>query len=82
MCGTWSEPEGKMFLMWFDDDRKKTSSMKIAEALAAYEKRMGSQANLVLVHNDELGEAPASVQVRSQPFISPSNFYVGFEAKA
>jgi hypothetical protein len=71
-----------MFLMWFDDDRKKTSSEKIAEALAAYERRMGSRANLVLVHTEEVGDAPASVEVRPQPFIARSNFYVGYEAAA
>ena len=68
-----------MFLMWFDDDRKKTVTEKIATALAAYEERFHARANVVLVNAEEVGEAPASVQVRAQPFIQRSNFYVGFE---
>ena len=68
-----------MYLMWFDDDRKKSAREKIAEALAAYERRMGGQANVVLVHADEVGEAPPAVKVRPQPFIARSNFYVGIE---
>ena len=68
-----------MFLMWFDDDRKKTVTEKIATALAAYEERFHAHANVVLVNAEEIGEAPPSVQVRPQPFIQRSNFYVGFE---
>ncbi len=68
-----------MFLMWYDDDRKKTATEKIADALAAYEKRWGNRANLVLVNAADLGEAPKQVTVRPQPFIQRSNFYVGVE---
>ncbi len=68
-----------MFLMWFDDDRKKTVTEKIATALAAYEERFHARANVVLVNAEEVGEAPASVRVRPQPFIQRSNFYVGVE---
>ncbi len=68
-----------MFLMWYDDDRKKTATEKIADALAAYEKRWGNRANLVLVNVADLGEAPKQVTVRPQPFIQRSNFYVGVE---
>ena len=68
-----------MFLMWYDDDRKKTATEKIADALAAYEKRWGNRANLVLVNAADLGDAPKQVTVRPQPFIQRSNFYVGVE---
>ena len=68
-----------MFLMWFDDDRKKSTTEKIATALAAYEERFHVRANVVLVNAEEVGEAPPPVQVRPQPFIQRSNFYVGVE---
>ena len=68
-----------MFLMWFDDDRKKSASQKIADALAAYERRTGGRANVVLVNATEVGEAPLPVKVRPEPYIQPSNFYVGVE---
>jgi hypothetical protein len=71
-----------MFLMWFDDDRKKTVSEKIAEALAAYEHRFNAHPNVVLVHANEVGDAPKPVRVCSQPFIQPSHFYVGIEDAA
>ena len=71
-----------MFLVWYDDDRRKTASDKIAEAIAAYEKRMGGRANVVLVHADEVGEVPATVRVRPLPYIQRSNFYVGVEEAA
>jgi hypothetical protein len=71
-----------MFLVWLDDDRRKTMTMKIAEALDAYEKRMGGPANLVLVHADEVGDAPNMVRVRPVPYMQRSNFYVGVEESA
>ena len=68
-----------MFLMWYDDDRRKSISEKIGEALAAYEHRFHARANLVLVNASEIAEAPAAVTVRPQPFIQRSTFYVGIE---
>ena len=68
-----------MFLMWFDDDRKKSVSEKIAMALAAYEERFHARANVALVNAEEVGEAPPPVKVRPEPFIQRSNFYVGVE---
>lgn len=68
-----------MFLMWYDDDKRKSVSQKIAEALDAYERRFNAHANVVLVHTAEIGEAPQPVRVRPQPFIRPSTFYVGIE---
>ena len=68
-----------MFLMWFDDDRKKSVSEKIATALAVYEDRFHVRANVVLVNAADVGEAPPAVTVRPQPYIQRSNFYVGVE---
>lgn len=68
-----------MFLMWYDDSRKKTVTEKIAEALVAYEQRFHANPNLVLVNVAEVGDAPQSVKVRPLPYIQPSNFYVGIE---
>lgn len=68
-----------MFLMWFDDDRKKSITDKIDEALAAYEARFRARANVVLVHPAEIGEASRAVKVRPSSFIQRSTFYVGIE---
>ena len=69
-----------MFMMWwFDDDRKKSVTDKIAEALAAYEHKFHAPANIVLVNAADVGEAPGQVTIRSEPYIQRSNFYVGVE---
>lgn len=68
-----------MFLMWFDDDKRKLTTDKITEALAAYERRFRSKANVVLVHEQERGDAPNWVTIRAQSYIRPSMFYVGRE---
>lgn len=68
-----------MFLMWYDDDRKKTVSEKIIDALAAYEARFRTRPNLVLVNASDVGDVPHAVTIRPQPFIQRSTFYVGIE---
>ena len=68
-----------MFLMWFDDDRKKGVTEKIMEAIAAYEERFHARANLVLVNALDVVEAPQMVKLRPEPFIQRSTFYVGIE---
>ena len=68
-----------MFLMWFDDDKRKSVTEKIGEALAAYERRFHASANVVLVHAAEIGDAPQRVHVRPQAYIQRSTFYVGVE---
>ena len=71
-----------VLMWWFDDDRKKTVSEKIAEALAAYERKFKAPANVVLVNAAELGEAQGAVRVRAEPYIQRSNFYVGVDDPA
>ncbi len=70
------------YMMWFDDDRKKSAVLKIEEALVAYERRFQRQPNIVLVNDGEKIEAKVPVQLRPQPFVRPSHFYVGYEEAA
>lgn len=70
------------YLVWFDDDRKKTSDVKIEEAIAAYERRTGKYPNVVLLNERELTAPPANVRLQPRTYIQPSNFYVGIEEAA
>lgn len=70
------------YMMWFDDDRKKSPVAKIEEAVHAYERRFRRQPNVVLVSERERIDAGAPVQLRPQSYIRPSHFYVGYEEAA
>lgn len=68
-----------MYLGWFDDNPKKSASLKIEEAIAAYVERFGTRPNVVLVNEDDRVDR-AGVLVRSEGYIRRNNFWVGWEA--
>lgn len=70
------------YLAWFDDDRKKTSSSKIEEAVAAYARRTGRQPNVVLVNEQDRTTEAQGVRLKPLSYIRPCTFYVGFEEAA
>lgn len=70
------------YLMWFDDDRKKAADIKIAEAVAAYERRTGRRPNVVLINESDQADSPQGVRLRPLSYIQPFNFYVGVEEAA
>lgn len=72
----------EFYLMWFDDDRKKTAGVKIEEAVAAYERRFRKHPNVVLLSEHDRPDTLTDVRLRPLPYIRPSNFYVGFEEAA
>lgn len=67
-----------MYLGWFDDNSKKPTETKIAEAIQAYVDRYHTSPNVVLVNEAERVEV-AGVAVRSESYIRRNNFWVGFE---
>jgi hypothetical protein len=69
------------YLAWFDDDRRKSSDLKIQEAVAAYERRFRRHPNIVLINEQDRTDS-AAVQLRPLGYIRPSTFYVGFEEAA
>lgn len=69
----------EFYLVWFDDDRKKTSGVKIAEAVAAYERKFRKHPNIVLINEQDRTEPAGDVRLRPLTYIRPSNFYVGWE---
>jgi hypothetical protein len=70
------------YLIWFDDDRKKTADVKIHEAISAYERKFARHPNVVLINEAEQIETTSDVRLRPLSFIRPSNYYVGFEDAA
>lgn len=74
-----------MFLMWFDDDRRKTAAGKIAEGCAAYQRRFGVPATLIHAQRaPDPAEAPAlaiaGARVDPCGSVPVSNFWIGREA--
>ena len=70
------------YLVWFDDDRKKSTEFKLQEAVAAYERRFRKHPNVILVSEQDRFETASPVRLRPRSYIRPSNFYVGFEEAA
>lgn len=66
------------FLVWYDDDKKRTLAQKIAEACEAYQARMGIAATVALISPDD-GPAPsdALVDVRLLATIRRNTVWVG-----
>ncbi len=67
-----------MYLGWFDDNPKKTTALKIQEAIFAYTERFKTQPNVVLVNEADCAEVNG-IAVRSAVFIRRNNFWVGWE---
>jgi len=67
-----------MYLGWFDDNPKKSTSLKIEEAIRAYVDRFKVRPNVVLVNEADCAEIKG-VLVRSEGYIRRNNFWVGWE---
>ncbi len=68
-----------MFLIWFDNDRKRPLRVKVEAAMERYQERFGSAPELILLNPAQAGmeEAIAGVPVRTTPLVSRDHFYVG-----
>lgn len=83
-----SESRGRMFLGWYDPDRKKPARAKLAAAITRYEEKFGrtplfcltspqDAAELAQPDRKHPGELPVSVQARG--YIARWTFYIGEE---
>ena len=65
-----------MFLVWYDNDRKKPASAKIEEAVARFVEKYGRQPAVVLVnpteHIDEM-----ALPVVARPTVGKDQFWLG-----
>lgn len=70
-----------MFLVWYDNDRKRPLHVKIAAAAERYQERFGAVPELVLLNPAQAGEEVeiAGIPVRTTPLVSPNHLYIGRE---
>lgn len=65
------------YLVWYDENTKKSAAEKIQEAIAAYVARFTLAPTLVLVNTTDQQTAVAGVLIRSERTVQPNNFWVG-----
>lgn len=65
-----------MYLAWFDADRKKTTTQKIAEAHQRYVAKFGRQPLVCLVHPEDVVE-DETVEIRPLNYIGRNCFWIG-----
>ncbi len=70
-----------MFLVWYDNDRKRSLRAKVEAAAERYTQRFGSAPELVLLNPAQAGETAeiAGLPVRTTPLVSPNHLYIGSE---
>jgi hypothetical protein len=68
-----------MFLVWYDNDRKRSLAAKVAAAAERYTERFGDAPELVLLNPEQASdtEAIAGLPVRTTPLVSPNHLYIG-----
>lgn len=65
-----------LYLVWYDADSRRTIGEKIADARAAYTRRLSAAPNLVLVNVADVTTLP-DIEVRSERTVQPHHFWVG-----
>jgi len=65
-----------MYLGWYDPDKKKKTSTKLAEAVERYEEKYGKSPAVVLVNPADAQEHPC-IEVRVVAHVAPNTFFVG-----
>ncbi len=68
-----------MFLLWFDDTKKKPVEEKILEGVQRYVERFGQTPNVCLVNPGEAVQANG-ITVRPTAYVRPNNYWLGVEA--
>ncbi|MEI7768912.1 MAG: hypothetical protein WCI67_02935 [Chloroflexales bacterium] len=67
-----------LFLVWYDEDSRRSVVEKIQNALAAYSKRFSVAGDLVLINVADSAELKGvEVEVRSERTVQPHHFWVG-----
>ncbi len=65
-----------MYLVWYDDDRRKSNAQKIDAAIAAYIRHFMRRPGIVLVHTDDPAEHH-NIRVHHAPFVRRDHYWVG-----
>ena len=67
-----------MFLIWYDDTKKKPTEAKIVEGVQRYLERFGEAPNVCLVNPSQAVSA-AGLEVRPTPYVRANNYWLGVE---
>ncbi len=70
-----------MFLVWYDNDRKKPASVKIEEAVERFVEKYGRQPAVVLVNPTERVDEVA-LPVVARPTVGKDQFWLGDQEEA
>jgi hypothetical protein len=70
-----------MFLVWYDNDRKRKLAEKVAQAAERYTERFGAAPEIVLLNPAQAGdeEVIAGIPVRTTAFVLPNHVYIGVD---
>ena len=68
-----------MFLVWYDNDRKRKLEEKVAQAAERYTERFGAAPEIVLLNPAQAGEIEtvAGIPVRTTSLVLPNHVYIG-----
>lgn len=75
----------KVGLLWFDNDKSRTLTEKVARAAAYYQQKYEVAPTLCYVHPSALEGAALKengVEVRAAPTVLPDHFWIGVEEKS
>lgn len=64
------------YLLWYDDNPRRTAAEKIAGGVGAYRARFGAAPSVVLV-NEQDRTAVAGIEVRVEGYVRRNNFWIG-----
>ncbi len=70
-----------MFLLWFDDTKKKPVEEKISEGISRYVERFGEAPNICLVNPSELVSAKGLL-IRPAAYVRPNYYWIGVETES
>ena len=65
-----------MYLGWFDDTPKKSSEVKIEEAVERYVAKFGERPNVCLVNLADMA-AFGDIEIKAVDYVRPNHFWVG-----
>ena len=70
-----------MFLLWYDDTKKKATEEKILEGVQRYKERFGENPNVCLVNPSQAVNAQGLI-IRPTAHVRPNYYWIGVETAA
>lgn len=69
-----------MYLLWYDDTKKKPTEDKILEGVQRYVERFGQTPNVCLVNPSEV-ILSNGITVRPASYVRPNHYWIGVETE-